>query len=120
MTDNLFKHVVHENVEDGCSMIGLPLVIAEQNMPGTEHGPLGWHTRALTKELQEVRKFASLEPPLLYYCCTQGYWETRDHGCNPWNFCSKIEDGLESKSVFCKMFLKLILISIEVFGFIFI
>ena len=33
------------------------LVIAdyERDMPGIEHGPLGWHTSALTTELQEVR-----------------------------------------------------------------
>ena len=46
----------HENMVDGSSMIGFPLVIAdsEQDMPGIKPGPLGWHTRALTTELQEV------------------------------------------------------------------
>ena len=36
-------------------MIGFPLVIAvsEKSMPGIKPGPLGWHTSALTKELQE-------------------------------------------------------------------
>ena len=53
------KHVVHENAVDGSSMIGFPLVIAvsERDMPGIEPGPLGWHTSALTNELQEVRLF---------------------------------------------------------------
>ena len=38
------KHVVHENVVDGSSMIGFPYVIAdsERDMPGIEHEPLGW------------------------------------------------------------------------------
>ena len=42
----------------GSSMIGFPLVIAlhERDMPGIEPGPLGWHTNALTNELQEVRQ----------------------------------------------------------------
>ena len=37
-------------------MIGFPLVIAvsDWDMPGIEHGPLSWHTSALTNELQEV------------------------------------------------------------------
>ena len=37
-------------------MIGFPLVISvsERDMPGIEPGPLGWHTSALTNELQEV------------------------------------------------------------------
>ena len=36
-------------------MIRFPLVIAvsERDMPGIETGPLGWHTSALTNELQE-------------------------------------------------------------------
>ena len=40
------KHVVQENVEDGRSMIGFLLVIAdsERDMPGIETGPQGWHT----------------------------------------------------------------------------
>ena len=52
------KHVVHKNVVGGSSMIGFPLVIAvsERDMPGIEPGPLGWHTSALTNELQEVRQ----------------------------------------------------------------
>ena len=51
------KHVVHENVVGGSSMIRFPLVIAvsERDMPGIEPGPLGWHTSALTNELQDVR-----------------------------------------------------------------
>ena len=38
-------------------MIRFPLVIAvsEREMPGIEPGLLGWHTIALTNELQEVR-----------------------------------------------------------------
>ena len=41
----------------GSSMIGFPLVIAvsERDMPGIKPGQLGWHTSALTNELQEVR-----------------------------------------------------------------
>ena len=37
----------------GSSMIGYPLVIADskRDMPGIEHGLLGWHTSALTTEL---------------------------------------------------------------------
>ena len=52
------KHVVHENVVSGSSMIGFPLVIAvsDQDMPGMEPGPPGWHTSALTNELQEIRQ----------------------------------------------------------------
>ena len=54
------KHV-HGNVVDGSSMVGFPLVKAdsEQDMPGIEHWPLGWHSTALTTELQEVRKFVN-------------------------------------------------------------
>ena len=39
----------------GSSMLGFPLVIAvsEQDMPGIEPGPLGWHTNALTTELHK-------------------------------------------------------------------
>ena len=39
----LSKHVVHENVVDGSSMIRFPLVKAdsERDMPGIDHGPLG-------------------------------------------------------------------------------
>ena len=50
------KHVVHKNMVVGSSMIGFPLEIAisEQDMPGIERGPLGWHTSALTNELQEI------------------------------------------------------------------
>ena len=49
-------HLVHENVVGGNSMIRFRLVIAvsERDMPGIEPGPLGWHTSALTNELQEV------------------------------------------------------------------
>ena len=49
-------HVVHENVVGGNSMIGFPLGIAvsERDMLEIEPGPLGWHTSALTNELQEV------------------------------------------------------------------
>ena len=52
-----YKHVVHENLMGGSSMIGLTLVIAvsERDMPGFEPGPLAWHTSTLTNELQEVR-----------------------------------------------------------------
>ena len=37
-------------------MIGFLLVIAvsEQDMPGIEPGPLGWHTNALINELIEI------------------------------------------------------------------
>ena len=50
------NHGIHESVMGGSSMIGFPLVIAdsERDMPGIEPGPLDWHTRALTNELQEV------------------------------------------------------------------
>ena len=50
------KHVGHENVVGGISMIGFPLVISvsEWDMPGIEPGPLGLHTSTLTNELQEV------------------------------------------------------------------
>ena len=54
-----YKHVVHENVVGGRSIIlVLHLVIAdsEQNMPGIEAGPLGWYTSALTTGLQKVRQ----------------------------------------------------------------
>ena len=36
---------------------GFPLVVAvsERDMAGIEPGPLGWHTSAITNELQEVR-----------------------------------------------------------------
>ena len=49
------KHVVYENVLDGSSMVGFPLVIADslQDIPGIEPGPLGWHTNALTTQLQK-------------------------------------------------------------------
>ena len=48
------KHVVHENVQDGSSMIGFPLIIAdsERDMPGIKPEPLGWQTSALTTELR--------------------------------------------------------------------
>ena len=51
-------HVVHKHVVGGTSMIGSPLVIAvsEQDMPGIKLGLLGWHTSALTNELEEVRQ----------------------------------------------------------------
>ena len=44
-----FKHVVHENVVGGSSMIRFPLVIAdsEHDMPGIKPGLLGWHSPAL-------------------------------------------------------------------------
>ena len=53
----LGKHVVHKNVVGGSIMIRFPLVIAvsEWDMPGIKPGPLGWHTSALTNELQEAR-----------------------------------------------------------------
>ena len=40
-------------------MVRFPLVIAvsERDMSGIEPGPLGWHTSALTNELQEVILF---------------------------------------------------------------
>ena len=43
---------------DGSSMISFPRVIAdsERDMSEIEPGPLGWHTSALTTELQEVRR----------------------------------------------------------------
>ena len=46
-------------------MVGFPLVIAvsERDMPGIEPGPLGWHTSALTNELQEVRQYVGPEIP---------------------------------------------------------
>ena len=49
---------ITHNMVGGSSMIGFPLVIAvsERDMPGIEPGPLGWHTSALTNELQEVRQ----------------------------------------------------------------
>jgi hypothetical protein len=54
----LYTHVVHEIVVGGSSMIGFRHVIndTERDMPGIEPGSLGWHTRALTNELQEVRQ----------------------------------------------------------------
>ena len=53
----MYKYVVHRNVVDGSRMIGIPLSIvdSEWDMPWIEPGPLGWHTSALTNELQEVR-----------------------------------------------------------------
>jgi hypothetical protein len=55
----IFKYVVHNNVVGGSSMVGFSLVIAvsERDMPEIEPGLLGWHTSALTNELQEVRFF---------------------------------------------------------------
>ena len=52
------KHLVHENVVGGSCMSRFPLVIAvsELEMPGIKPVPLGWHTSALTTELQEVRQ----------------------------------------------------------------
>ena len=54
---SIHKHDLHENVVGGSSMIGFPLAIAvsERDMPGFEPGLLGWHTSALTNELQEIR-----------------------------------------------------------------
>ena len=51
------KHAGHENMVGG--MIGFPLVIAvsEWDMLGIKPGPLGWHTSALTNELQDVRQW---------------------------------------------------------------
>ena len=45
---------MQENWADGSGMIAI-LVIAdfERTMPGIQPGPLGWHTNALTPELQE-------------------------------------------------------------------
>ena len=39
-------------------MLAFPVVTAdsEQDMPGIEPGPLGWHTSTLTTELQQVRQ----------------------------------------------------------------
>ena len=56
LNNSCFEHVVHKNVMVGSSMIGFPLEIAvsEQDMPVIEPGPLGWHTSALTNELQGV------------------------------------------------------------------
>jgi hypothetical protein len=50
------KHVVHENAVGGSSKISFPLAkaVSEWDMPGIEPGPLGWHTSALTNELEEV------------------------------------------------------------------
>jgi hypothetical protein len=47
------KHVVHENAENGSSMVRFPLVIAdsEHYMPGIKPGPLGVYTSALTTGL---------------------------------------------------------------------
>ena len=58
MANETNKQVVHENVEDGSNMIGFPFVIAdsEQDMPEIKSKPIGWHTSALTSELQEVRE----------------------------------------------------------------
>ena len=41
---------------DGSIMVGFPIVIAdsERDMTGIEPGPLGWHSSALTNELQEL------------------------------------------------------------------
>jgi hypothetical protein len=52
------EHVVHENMEDGSSMLRFPLVIAdsEQDMPGIKPGPL---------QLQEVRQYVG--PEILGY-----------------------------------------------------
>ena len=51
-------YVVHSNMVDCISMIEFTLEIAdsERNMPGLKPEPLGWHTSALTTELQEVMK----------------------------------------------------------------
>ena len=40
------------------ALIGLSLVIADsdRDMPGIEPVSLGWHTSALTNELEEVRQ----------------------------------------------------------------
>ena len=53
-----FAMLLHKNVVGGSNMIGFPLVIAvsERNMSGIKPGSLGWHTSALTYELQEVRQ----------------------------------------------------------------
>ena len=42
----IHKHLVHENMVGGSSMIVFPLVIAvsERDLPGIETGPPGWHT----------------------------------------------------------------------------
>ena len=48
-------------------MIGFPLVIAEseRDMPGIRPGPLGWHTNALTTELQEVMRYTNSQHSFL-------------------------------------------------------
>ena len=58
VAENFFKRVVHKNVVGGSNKIGFPLVIAvsERDIRAIERGPLGWHTSALTNELQEVRQ----------------------------------------------------------------
>ena len=50
----LYKHVVHENVVGGSSMIGFPLVIGDSEQ---QESNLGWYTSALTTGLQEVRLY---------------------------------------------------------------
>jgi hypothetical protein len=49
------KHVVHENVVGGISLIGFPLVAAipERDMLGIKPGPLGWHTSTLTNDIRK-------------------------------------------------------------------
>jgi hypothetical protein len=54
----LLKHVVRENMVDGSSMIGFPLVIAvsEWDIPEIKPWTLGCNTSALTNEIQEERQ----------------------------------------------------------------
>ena len=49
----VYRHVVHENLEDGSRKISFPLVIAdsERDMTRIEPGPLVWHTSILTMQL---------------------------------------------------------------------
>ena len=35
----------------------VPLAESERDMPGIEHGPLGWQTSAITIGLQELRQY---------------------------------------------------------------
>ena len=48
----VFPLIVSSAVVGGSSIIRFP--VSERDMPGIEHGPLGWHTHALTNELQEI------------------------------------------------------------------
>ena len=72
----IFEHVVRESVEDGSSMIGFPLLIADsgRDMLGILPGPLGWHTSTLITELQEVSKMCVNCIPMLILQCELLYY----------------------------------------------